>query len=85
MVEKLHGSNKMTTIDVENFVGLNLCSFNPTKVFAEILLHFFTQKCLLLKRGTYIHRKTFMLLSKTAKTVKVEPSKSLPVYGISYI
>ena len=57
MVENLHGSHKMTTIDVENFAGLNFCSFNPTKVFTEIFLRFFTQKCLLLNRDTYIHRK----------------------------
>ena len=71
MVENLHGSNKTTTIDLENFAGLNFCSFNPTKVFAEVFLHFFTQKCLLLKRGTHSHRNTFMVLLKTAKTVKV--------------
>ena len=30
-----------------------------------------------------IHGKTFTVLLKTAKSVKVYPSKSFPVYGIA--
>ena len=57
--------------DMEKLAGLNFRSFNPTEIFAEIPLRFLSQKCLLLKRGTYIHGKTFAVLLKTAKTVKV--------------
>ena len=56
---------------MERFAGPNVCSFNPTKAFTEILSHCLGQKCLLLKRGAYIHGKTFVVLLKTAKTVKV--------------
>ena len=56
---------------MENFAGLNFRSFNPTEAFAEILSHLFSQKCLLLKSGAYIHKKTFTVLLKTVKTVKV--------------
>ena len=59
------------TIDVEKFAGLNFRSFNPTEVFVEILLCFLSQKCLLVKSGAYIHGKPFMVLLKTAKTMKV--------------
>ena len=54
-----------------NFTGLNFCIFNPTKVFTEILSSFLSQKCLLLKRGTYIHGKILVMLMKTTKTMKV--------------
>ena len=47
------------TVDVERFAGLNVHGFNPTEVFTEILSYCLGQKCLLLKRGAYIHRKTF--------------------------
>ena len=59
------------TVDVERFAGLNVCGFNPTKVFVEILSCCLSQKCLLLKRGTYIHGKTFVVLLKTTKTMNV--------------
>ena len=49
------------TIDVEEFAGLDFHSFNHTEVFVEIPLRFFSQKCLLLKRGAYIHGKTFTM------------------------
>ena len=59
------------TVEVEKFAGLNFHGFHPTKVFTEILSRFLSQKCLLLTRGTYVHRKTFGVLLKTMKTVKV--------------
>ena len=37
----------MHTVDMERFVGVNIHSFNPIKVFVEILLHCFGQKSLL--------------------------------------
>ena len=49
------------TVDVEKFTGLNFHGFNPSKVFAEIPSRFLSQKCLLLKRGAYIHGKTFTM------------------------
>ena len=55
------------TIDMETLAGINFCGFNALIVFAEILLHFLSQKCLLLKRGAYIHRKTYAVLLKTTK------------------
>ena len=58
------------TVDVKKFAGLNFCGVNLTKVFAEILLHFLSQNCLLLKRGIYVHEKTFAVLFKTAKTME---------------
>ena len=59
------------TVDVEKFAGLNVWGFNPNEVFMEILPHFLGQKCLFLKRGAYIHGKTFTVLLKTVKTIKV--------------
>ena len=59
------------TIDVEKFAELNFRSFNPTEVFVEILLCFLSQKCLLVKSGAYIHGEPFVVLLKTAKTMKV--------------
>ena len=56
---------------MEKFAGLNFCGFNPTEVFVEILSHFLTQKCLLLKSGTYIHGKTFTVLFLTTKAMKL--------------
>ena len=58
---------------MEIFAGLNVCGFNPTEVFAEILSRFLGQKCLLLKGGTYIHGKTFAVPLKTMKTMRVSP------------
>ena len=57
----------MATVDVEKIAGLNFQGFNPTKVFKEILPRFLSQKWLLLKRGAYIHGKTFIVLLKTVK------------------
>ena len=65
---------------MKRFVGLYIHGFNSTEVIVEILLHFLGQKCLLLKRGTYNHGKTFVVLFKTMKTMKVYPSESFPVY-----
>ena len=59
------------TVEVEKFTGLNLRGFNPTEVFAEILSCCLSQKCLLLKSDAYIHGKTFTVLLKTTKTMKV--------------
>ena len=56
---------------MEKFAGLNFRGFNPTKVFTEILSCILGQKCLLFKSGAYIHKKTFTVLLKTAKTIKV--------------
>ena len=53
------------TVDVERFIGLNVCSFNPIEVFAEILSVCFGQKCLLfskIKEPVCIHWKTFAVL-----------------------
>ena len=36
-------------------------------------------------RDAYIYRKTFTVLLKTVKTVKVQPSESFPVYGIVFV
>ena len=46
---------------MEKFAGLNIHSFNPTEVSAEILSHFLSQKCLLLKSGTCIDGKTSLV------------------------
>ena len=59
------------TVDMERFAGLNACGFNPTEVLAEILSCCLSQKYILLKKGTYIHGKTFAVLLKTTKTMKV--------------
>ena len=37
------------TVDVERFTRLNVCGFNPTEVFAEILSHCLGQKCLYIR------------------------------------
>ena len=65
---------RCSTVDVERFAGLNFHSFNPTGVLVEILLHCLGQRCLLfsiIKKGAYIHRKTFAAPLKTVKTTKV--------------
>ena len=50
---------------MEKFAGLNVRDLNPNEVFTEILSHFLGWKCLFLKRGAYIHGKTFTVLLKT--------------------
>ena len=55
------------TVDMETFPGLNFCGFHPAKVFAETLSCFLSQKCSLLKRGTYVYGKTYAVLLKTVK------------------
>ena len=67
----------MYTVDGERFVGLNICSFSATEVVAEIFLHFLGHKQYIsthylvqLKRGIYIHGKTFVVLLKTVKNGK---------------
>ena len=57
-------------VDDKRFAGLNMCGFSAIKVFTEIFLHYLGRKCSLfstIKRGTYIHRKTFVILQKTMK------------------
>ena len=55
-------STYVYTVDGERFTGLNICGFSAIEVFTEILLrclghstHYLVQ----LKRGAFIHRKTF--------------------------
>ena len=59
------------TVDGERFVGLNICSFSAIKVFTEIFLHISAHYLVQLKRGTYIHGKSFAVLLKIVKNVKV--------------
>ena len=62
------------TVNEEIFTGLNVCAFNPIEVVAEILLRCLGQKCFLfstIKRGAYIHGRTFVVLLKTVKSAKV--------------
>ena len=62
----------MHTIDGERFTGLNICGFSAIEVFTEILSRCLGHKYLVqLKRGTYIHGKTFAVLLKTVKNMKV--------------
>ena len=51
-----------------------------SRVALAVSVHYGVQ----LKRGTYIHIITFVVLLKTVKTAKVQPSKAFPVYS-SYI
>ena len=62
------------TVDVERYTGLNIRGFDSTEVFAEhfhVALARSAYYLAQLKRGAYIHGKTFMVLLKIAKTVKV--------------
>ena len=68
----------------ERFAGLHIRGFSTIKVFMEILscclaisAHYLVQ----LKRGAYIHGKTFAVLLKTLKNAKVYLSESFSVYG----
>ena len=76
------------TVDGESFAGLNFRGFDPVKYFAEILSRFIGQECLCYidnyLRGTRVKysQKTFAVLFKTAKTMKVWPSESFPVYSM---
>ena len=63
----MHVAIQQYAVGVKKLTGLNFCGFNPTEVFTETVSHFFSQKCLLLKRGAYIHEKTFAVLLKTMK------------------
>ena len=58
-------------MDGERFTGLNICGFNAIEVFAEIFLCCLGHKYSLLKRGTYIHGKTFAVFLKTMKNAEV--------------
>ena len=65
-------TSRCHTVDRERFAELNIHGFTTIKVFAEIYSRFLGHKySLLSKRGTYIHGKTFAVLQKTAKNVKV--------------
>ena len=62
------------TLDMERYAGLNIRGFDSTEVFAETLSRCLGQNAYYLaqvKRGAYIHGKTFTVLLKFAKTVKV--------------
>ena len=70
-----------TTVDGERFTGLNICSFSAIKVFTEVLciaLVTNTHHLIQLKRGTYIHGKTFAVLLKTVQTQKFSPVNLFP-------
>ena len=61
-------------VDGKRFAGLNICCFSVIEVFTEILsrclghsAHYLVQ----LKRDTYIHGTTFVILPRTVKNVKV--------------
>ena len=72
------------TVGRERFAGLNVRGFSHIEVFVEILSRCLGQKCFLfsiIKRGVYIHGKTFVVLLKTMKNTKVQPSKSFHVYS----
>ena len=43
------------TVDRERFAGLNVCVINPIEVFAEILSHCLSQKCLLFSMNKERH------------------------------
>ena len=62
-------------IDVERFVVLNIHGFNYIEVFTEILYAFPWPQVLIInfsviKRGAYIHGKTFTVLLKTMQAMK---------------
>ena len=66
------------TVDRERFAGLNIRGFSAIEVFAEIFSCFLGHKqcastyyLVQLKRGNYIHGKTFAVLLKTVKSMKV--------------
>ena len=44
---------------MERFAGLNICGFNPTEVFVEILSHCLSQKYLLFKERCFYSQKNF--------------------------
>ena len=54
---------------MKRFVGPHIHSFNSTEIIVEILLRCFGQKCLLLNRGAYIHRKTFCCALENHKSL----------------
>ena len=60
---KLH----QVTIDVEGFAGLNIRGFSSMKFFAEILSQYIGHQCSLPYLKLKIHRKTFVVSSKTTK------------------
>ena len=65
------------TIDVERFVGLNIHGFSPIKALQKYFCVVFTRSALYLvqlKRDTYIHRKTFVVLLKTVKMLNFCPA-----------
>ena len=65
---------KHNTVDGESFAGLNFRGLLATSVYVIFII----------KLVYNIHGKTFAVLFKTAKTAKVWPSESFPVYGRSY-
>ena len=72
------------TIDGERFAGINAHGFNLIEVFAELLLRCLGQKCFLfsvIKRGTYIHGKTFTVLLNIVKNTSLA-QRIFPHYGI---
>ena len=56
--------------------------FQPYKVFCRNTFVVHWPPVFIIYLQLKIHGKTFVVLSKTTKTVKVQPSKSFPVYGM---
>ena len=72
---------------MEKYAGLDFRDFNPLKFSCKCFHVSLTRSAnTLLKSGTYIHKKKFVVLLKTTKIMKVYPSKSFPIYSsYSYV
>ena len=59
-------------VNVERFAGPNIHSFSPMKFFARTLSWYPGQQYLLFNYSYIFTRKTFVLLLKSMKTMKVK-------------
>ena len=69
-----------TTVNGERFTGLNIRSFGLMKFSRKHFCGALASGVFYLKIAKYSW-KTFTVLLKTAKTKKVQPSESFPIYG----
>ena len=74
----------LNTVDREKFAELNICGFCAIEVFAEMFLSCLGHKyslCSIIKERHLYLRKNFLILLKTVKNTKVQPSKFFFIYS----
>ena len=69
------------TVNRKTFTGLNFRGIHSIWIFTVILSRYKASDQHMFILGAKIHRKNFRASLKDAKTAKVKPSETFPVYG----